>query len=184
MNIVAVKMTENNDVEHLKTYGDLRKDNQTFISLKEDKKKASQAHNTVNEPFFDEDDDTLVISKCVIPELHLLQGVVNHLFFKGLVPLLISEVAFLWPESLFISSKNYHGRVFEGNACRKLLKSADMLDRKEIYINVGRLSLVPYLNAFKAMDKVVSSCFSTKKVGKDLDNNLKEFEKRYEATQC
>ena len=31
----------------------------------------------------DEDDDMYVIQKCVPPELHLLQGFVNHLFWDG-----------------------------------------------------------------------------------------------------
>ncbi|XP_043469388.1 uncharacterized protein LOC122503046 [Leptopilina heterotoma] len=173
------------DFAKLRTYGDIRKDYETFVKLKKNKKKAPESYSNINEPlFYDEEDDKFVVDKCVVPELHLLQGFVNHLFFDGLVPLLTSKVAFLWPEKLSLSSKNYHGRVFEGNACRKLLKSADLLDDKIIYENVGRLRLLPYINAFKAMDKVVSSCFSVKKIRKDLDKNIREFKTIYEATEC
>lgn len=34
---------------------------------------------------FQEDDNVCVIQKCVIPEQHILQGFINHLFWKGLV---------------------------------------------------------------------------------------------------
>lgn len=101
-----------------------------------------------------------------------------------MVPLLTPEVAFLWPEKLSLSSKNYHGRVFEGNACRKLLKSADLLDDKNIYKDVGRIRLLRYINAFKAMDKVVSSCFSVKRIEKDIDKRIMEFKIMYEPTKC
>ena len=76
---------------------------------------------------------TYVLQKCVIPELHGLQGFVNHLFWKGLVPLLGKEKALMWPKKLNLFSKNYHGDAFERNACRKLLKNADMLEDRDIY---------------------------------------------------
>ncbi|CAB0039995.1 unnamed protein product [Trichogramma brassicae] len=57
----------------------------------------------------DEDDDLYVIEKCVLPELHLLQGFVNHLFWKGLVPEVGREKALLWPKKLSLVPKNYQG---------------------------------------------------------------------------
>lgn len=117
----------------LKTYGDLREDFEKFVSLGKQKKYAKECHSTVNLPFFDEDNDVYVIQKCVIPELNILQGIVNHLFWKGLVPLLGREKALLWPKKLKLIPKNYQGEIFEGNACRKLLKEADRLNDPEIY---------------------------------------------------
>lgn len=82
----------------LKTYGDLQTDYETFCSLGKNKKYAMQCHNTINAPLFNEDKDKYVIEKCLIPELHILQGFVNHMFWDGLVPLLGRENALIWPK--------------------------------------------------------------------------------------
>ena len=95
-----------------------------------------------------------VIQKYVIPELHILQGFVKHLFWIGLVPLLGREKTLLWPHNVGAIAKNYHGEIFEGNACRKLLAHADQLFIKEITDEVGKFQIVPFVSAFKAMDKV------------------------------
>lgn len=64
----------------LKTYGDLKKDYMKFIAQGKNKKLAKDANSTINPPLFEEDDDTKVLDKCVVPPLHLMQGFVNHLF--------------------------------------------------------------------------------------------------------
>ena len=75
----------------------------------------------------------IVIQKCVVPELHILQGFVNNLFWNGLIPLLsFLFKALLRPEKLGIFSKNYQGEIFEGNVCREFLINADNLLQKEI----------------------------------------------------
>lgn len=156
-----------------KTYGDLRKDYEEFVSLGNDLKLASRARSTIHAPLFDEDDNVTILQKCVIPELHILQGFVNHLFWKGLVPLLGEEKALLWPRKLHLISKNYHGAAFEGNACRKLLKGADMLLTSEITDHVGgSLVVLPFIAAFKAMDKIVHSCFRVTRVQSNLNQHI------------
>ena len=70
------------------------------------------------------------------------------------------EKALLWPQKLNLIGKNYHGRVFEGNTCRKMLENADRLLDPEIYSTVGELELIPYVTAFKSMNKIVENCFS------------------------
>lgn len=152
-----------------RTYGDLRKYHNKFISLCQNKKIFPQTNSTINRPLFEESDEMSVLEKCVIPELHVMQGFVNHLFWDGLVPLVGREKALLWPKKLKIISKNYHGEIFEGNACRKLLKEADKIIDKEIHAGISPLLLVPYVSAFKTMDKIVNFCFSTKRTN-PIDN--------------
>lgn len=166
----------------LKTYGDLKRDYNQFESLHKDKLKAKECHSTVNPPLFEENDDLYVIKKCVIPELHILQGFVNHLFWDGLVPMLTENIALLWPKKLHLISKNYQGRVFEGNACRRLLKEADKLHDPDICGKVGEKALHPYISAFNAMNKVVDSCFSNENFDNDLDQNLLELSEAFKST--
>lgn len=113
---------EDQEIE-FKTYGDLRKDYEAFTLLGGNALLAMTCHSTVNAPLFQEPDDMPVIEKCVVPELHVMQGIVNHIFWKGLVPLLGREKALIWPRHLKLISKSYHGDSFEGNACRKMLKN-------------------------------------------------------------
>lgn len=114
-----------------------------------------------------------------------MQGFVNHLFWDGLVLLLGREKALLWPYSLKLVSKNYQGEIFEGNACKVLLEHSDKLLESKIYGDLRALKLVPYVLAFKAMNKVVSKYFSTKENDtdfKELEKCLKELRKAFEAT--
>ena len=87
----------------LKTYGDLKTSFNKFCSLGSDKKVSKFCHSTINNPLFLEPDDYFVIQKCPIPELHVLQGFVNHLFWNGLVCILGRERALLWPKKTKIS---------------------------------------------------------------------------------
>lgn len=74
----------------LKTYGDLKNDYEKFTSLCKDKKKAKECHSTVNLTLFEENNHIYVIEKCVIPELHILQGFVNH---RGIYKLNVNLVS-------------------------------------------------------------------------------------------
>lgn len=107
------------------------------------------------------------------------------MFWDGLIPLVGREKALLWPRKLKLVPKSYQGEIFEGNACRALLKQADKLLDPEIYEECGPLKLVPYVSAFKAMDKIVNKFFSSKKVDStdsELNRCVKELKKAFEAT--
>lgn len=99
-----------------------------------------------------------------------------------MVPLVGRERAIQWPTKLNAVAKNYHGEIFEGNACRKLLKNADCLNDEDIFKDVGSLKILPFINAFKAMDKLVISCFSTKVKEDDVDKLAQEVRKHFLAT--
>ncbi|GLV33234.1 hypothetical protein CBL_08402 [Carabus blaptoides fortunei] len=121
--------------------------------------------------------------KCVLPELHHLQGFTNHLFWNGIVPAVGREKDLLWPLKLKLVAKNYQGEIFEGNACRKLLQESDKLLDPKIYEHVGPFKLQPYVAAFKTMNKIVHDCFSTQLADfTDLDENLKKLRKDLEST--
>ena len=128
----------------------------------------------------EEEDDGRVIDKIPLPELHILMGVVNHIFWdKGR---LISSLKrtqgddHLWAEAKVISwasksgavSKSYHGRVFEGGACCKLqLKSGHLASHEylEDVENKNQIIAISYILA--AMNRLVDACF-----GNDLKGNV------------
>ncbi|CAH0556707.1 unnamed protein product [Brassicogethes aeneus] len=172
------------DMTVKETYGDLKRSYAKFCFEGKNKKLAKECHSTINLPLFEEADDMYVIEKCIIPELHLLQGFVNHLFWDGLVPLLGRDRALLWPKKLSLIAKNYHGDIFEGNACRKLLKKSDILTDPEIIKNVGVLSVIPFISSFKIMNKIVEKCFMTGKVasGYDYEADINMLAKCFKAT--
>lgn len=90
----------NADNQGLKTFGNFRNDYTSFCLLGKIKKHAKECHSTINPPLFNEDDNIYIIQKCVIPELHILQGCVNHLFWNGLVPLVGRQKALIWPRKI------------------------------------------------------------------------------------
>lgn len=171
--------------DQLKTYGDLKNDYEKFCSIEINKKltDAKYCNSTINLPLFIEDDSVFVIDKCVIPELHVLQGVVNHVFWDGLVPLLGRERALIWPKKLKLIANNFHGEAFEGNACRKLLKEADGLKDPNIYGELGELGILPFIIFLKSMNKVVDDCFSIKYNKEHFDEHLKQLTKAFEAIE-
>lgn len=176
-------LEETESTINLKTFGDLRSDFEKFLLSGNNKKFCKECHSTINLPLFNENNDVCVLQKCVIPELHILQGFVNHLFWRGLVPLLGKDTALLWPKKLKVISKNYHGDAFEGNACRKLLKEADKLYDEEIYGKVGLFKIIPYIAAYKEMNKVVDCCFTSGKIGPSIDSHINELGKALKSIE-
>lgn len=175
--------TKHGSSTRLKTYGDLKRDFEKFELSGRNIKYSQECHSTINAPLFAENDSTTVLEKCPVPELHVMQGFVNHHFWRGLVPLLGRDKALLWPQSLGLISKSYHGETFEGNACRALLKNADRLDSQTIWGDVGYFAVVPYINAFNNMNKVVHCAFTSKQVGEGLRSYLDELEKSLVAVE-
>lgn len=56
-----------------------------------------------------------------------------------------------------------HGGTFNGNACRKLIKNADVLQED------APIEAQPFTEAFRALERLVMSCF-----GSDLDSSYLE----------
>ena len=124
------------------------------------------------------------MDKVPLPELHLLLGVMNHLFWDkgGLNDLVGREKAMSWPIKCNVVSVGYHGEVFEGPACRKLLRSSDFLQSAEFLQDLENpLAIVPLSSAFLAFDKLVHSCFGANQIQEDLDKLLDNFIKSYKA---
>ena len=119
-----------------------------------------------------------VISKCPVPELHLIQGFVNQVFWKGLVPMVGREKALIWPLKLKVVTKNYQGELFEGNACRKLLKNPDILFDSNICPDIFSITLL--VSVLKSFNKVVNDCFTSYEISsetrKDITNLRKDIQ--------
>ena len=100
----------------------------------------------------------MVIDVVPPPELHLLIGsfttLHKHLETKS------PEIAQRWLRECHILKDEYHGGTFTGNNARTLLKKVDLL------ASFCSLDCLPYVEAFRALDRVVHSCF-----GMDLDPN-------------
>ena len=49
--------------------------------------------HALNQPLYEESNNVLVLQKCIIPELHVMSGIVNHPFWNGIIPLVGREKA-------------------------------------------------------------------------------------------
>lgn len=177
-----VNIETSDECLRLKTFGDLRESFKKFTRMNFDKKQAKTCHSTINLPIFDEPDDMYIIEKAVIPELHQIQGIVNHIFFDGLVPLLGRENALMWPKKLNLISKDYHGEIFEGNACRRMLKESDQLNDKDILKDVPIWKVIPFIQTLKGFNKIVDATFKSGQLDEKWRDYLNEFKRIYPST--
>ena len=91
-----------------RTFGNLKHDHHRFQEEFYSKKtNARYCHSTINPSLIQEDDNITVLSKCPMDELHILEGIVNHIFFKGLVTAIGKENATKWPIKLNVVSDLY-----------------------------------------------------------------------------
>lgn len=65
---------------------------------------------------------------------------------------------------------------------RNFLKNRTNFLDSAISRKVGNLQLVPFVPAFKSMNKVVDCCFSVKEVGPHLDEHLLKLTKAFKIT--
>ena len=110
----------------LRTFGSIRSDFEGFQAAGAQTKKARDFQNVVHQPIIRLSDDTLVLDFIPPMELHLLIGVVNHLF-KNLCQ--VWQNADEWPKMINIQQQPFHGGQFAGNECRKLLRNVDSLQQ-------------------------------------------------------
>ena len=144
-----------------RTFGSIRSNTQQFRLSKS--KSAKEFLNCTNEPLLPESDNTKVIEAIAPPELHLLLGIVNHLFSSlAKVWPLVQE----WPKRLHIKPAAYHGgESFNGPSSHKLLQNIDTLDL--LVQSNGAFHAQPWIPAFQKFQQVVHSCF-----GMNLDTRF------------
>ena len=147
-----------------RTLGSIRRN---FEALRTSgKSSAAEFQNCVNEPILSGSDETEVLDVLAPPELHLLLGVVNHLF-QGMKR--IWNGASIWPANLHITTSPYHGgENFNGPACHKLLQNINQLEL--LAQNSSSFQVQPFVQAFRNFRAVVHSCF-----GMSLDQDYARF---------
>ena len=175
--LTSIVEDESEETFEMRTFGSLENKYVQFVDqFDSNKKKAKFNESTVNPPLISESSDVKVLDKCPIEELHCMQGFVNHTF-EGFVKVFRKDddeddtkalqQALQFPKIINCKAKDYHGKIFEGNACRKMLKEADAMLDKRVLGSVDPLKVLPYVNAFKAMDKLVTACFGMKVIKED-----------------
>ena len=151
-----------------RTLGSLRRNFEAFKSS--GKPLASDFQNCIHEPILSGSDETEILDVLAPPELHLLLGIVNHLF-QGMKR--IWNDASIWPQKLHISAAPYHGgENFNGPACHKLLQSIDQLEL--LVQNSSAFQVQPFIQAFRDFQKVVHSCFGMS-LGHDFSHLIFNF---------
>ena len=149
-----------------RTFGTLQESHDKFITdYRSQKKQAKFSNSIVETSLLEESPEVIVLDKCPLEELHCMSGFVNHTYFDGYEKVVgCEEKALRFPKSLNVIAKDYHGKVFEGNVCRAMLKNPERMMDKDVLGDTSPLLVLPYVRAYKAMDKLVHACFGTKLV--------------------
>jgi hypothetical protein len=151
---------------HLHTLGSNRKNHDNWQSSGGKKTDLMKFFNCDGYPLLTDSDNTL-LEKCPPPELHIMLGLVNHLYdsFEAEWP----EVD-QWALGLGISKRRQPGLSFAGNHCRLLLTHIDALKN----LRPPR-RLYKYVDAFEKFNNVVSDCFSHS-LAQDYKVKIRQFE--------
>ena len=152
----------------MRTIGNLQDLFWTFFKSKATKKDAKKYGNAVHPSLIEDNDQSKWILELIPPpELHLMLGPVNTMYNALEKECANSEE---WLNACNVKRSEYHGGAFEGNDCRKLLKSVKSL--KEICQN-DRFS-----EAFEAFNDVVVSCYGAK-LATDFEQKIDRFRHCY-----
>lgn len=154
-----------------RTLGSIRQNVMAFRNSGAQWSKAKEFKNCVAMPLPKDQPETKTLSLAPIMELHLVLGIVTHLY-KALHK--AWEQAAEWLKHLHVTPRAYHGGEFTGNDCRELLKKKS-LDELEKRIPGELLQFVKVLRSFS---EVVASCFSTH-LSSDFNEKIASFRTEY-----
>ena len=131
---------------------------------------AKEYDNCVHMPLLPGADDVLVLDVLPPMELHLLLGTVNRLV-DHLEQTLTDSGSRLtiqqWISRLGLTRCSFHGGQFDGNSCKKLLTSVDVL--QSLAEDAGAFCAMPVVEALRALRTVVTGCF-----GQDVSGDVVE----------
>lgn len=86
----------------------------------------------------------------------------------------------MWPRKLNLISKDYHGEIFEGNACRRMLKKSDQLN--DILKDVPIWKVIPFIQKLTAFNKIVDATFKSGRLDEKWRDYLNELKRVYPST--
>ena len=158
--------------EH-RTLGSIRHSASAFKAIGSLKKVAKQYKNCVNQPLITGNDDEYILDICVPPELHLMQGIVKHIYDNMCKDW--PKVS-LWLSHICVYQKNYHHGAFVGNDCMRMLKNVDVLQHICELHNMHIMQ--KYVHIMRCLYDVVISCFGMK-LNPEYDTYIKRFSDVY-----
>jgi hypothetical protein len=154
----------------LRTLGTVRHFHEKWLQSGAKKVELMKFFNCVQRPLFRDDDSLLVLDKAPPPELHLMLGIVNHMYTAVVAEWPEIEQ---WPKNLGINRRFQPGFSFNGNHCRLLLKSTEKL--KELR---PPRKVFKFIEAFEKFGEVVHACFSHS-LDRDFKIKIRQFENAY-----
>ena len=124
-----------------------------YFDSRASKENAKDYGNVIHLPVIENiDQSSPVINVVPPPELHLLIGVVNHIY-DGMSKFWPDSES--WLKSCYVKKPDYHGGQIEGGGCRKLLLNVNKL--RDICPEKHKRFVV----ALEAFNDVVTACFSS-----------------------
>jgi hypothetical protein len=152
-----------------RTFQTLQNSFLAYCSSGSDRIKAKNYDNVVHPSIVNGQNEKSVLELIPPPELHLLIGPVNTMYF-GLKK--VWTDCDKWLKKCNVQQEAMHGGSFNGNNCRTLLKKIDDLQA------MCPIQCLPYVAAFRSFSKVVSSCYSND-LNPDFENHILDFKNKY-----
>ena len=148
-----------------RTFGSIAENAINYKNSNCKRSEAKKFFSCINLPLVPGDKDQEIGDIIVPPELHIMQGVVKHMYDNMLKEW---NGASCWLDLIGIQAQKYHSGSFLGNHCHIMLHNIDKLRR------IAPIKILKYVTAFDAFSEVVHSCF-----GMTLRENYEEKLKRF-----
>ena len=158
----------------LRTKGTCKEDYKEFrVVYRSNSAYASKVNNQINEPLVSGEDHTVILDKLAIPELHEMEGIVNHINEK--LEKFYSQGMDQFYKHINVHKTDQHASKFAGNSSKKIIDNADKLS---LYLEPG---LTPFVELL--FSKVVNATFSSV-LDPDYEQIIKNFNKSYMILHC
>ena len=153
-----------------RTIGNIKHSASAYKQAGSNKKDAQLYNNCINDPIIPGDDTELILDICSPPQLHIMQGIVKHIYDK-----IYKEWSGVraWLEFLGIKQKDYHNGAFVGNDCMTMFRNLDKLQQ------MAPLNIQKYVHILRCLYQVVESCFSSMSLDPEFESYIQKFKEVY-----
>ena len=143
-----------------RTFGSIKDNASEYKNNNCKRSEAKEYYNCIELPLIPGEGTVEIGDIVVPPELHIMQGVVKHLYDNMCKEW---DGASQWLTNIGIQPQKYHSGSFLGNHCHVILQNVDELRR------IAPINILKYVLAFEAFSKLVHACF-----GLELRDNYEE----------
>ena len=153
------------------SFKDLEDNFQFFTQNGSNKAKGKLSNSTINKSLVHGEPDLPVIAVCSVPELHVMEGITNHVFNDGMVPTFGRELMEECLKDIGVSL-NPRGDAMNGNNSMKLLAKCRAFLDQECFPNIDNNLMILFVECLEALKNVIDLSFTANEYDMDKESDV------------